>query len=66
MANRINLKRKYHRVTINMSASESVALGAMSYLEDLSPAKFVRHMIRKTARVRLPTLTEEIKKEARA
>jgi hypothetical protein len=49
-----------------MSASESVALGAMSYLEDLSAAKFVRHLIRKTARVRLPILTDEIKKEARA
>jgi hypothetical protein len=66
MFRKTDLKRKYHRVTINMSASESVALGAMSYLEDLSPAKFVRHLIRKTARVRLPTLRKEIEKEARA
>jgi hypothetical protein len=66
LAKKFHLKRKYHRVTINMSASESAALGAMSYLQDLTPAKFVRHLIRRTARVRLPILRNEIDKEARA
>jgi hypothetical protein len=66
MAKKSPLKRAYHRVTINMSAAEAVALGAMSYLEDLSPAKFVRALIQRTARVRLPTLTKEIRKEVRA
>lgn len=66
LAKKVRLKRKYHRVTVNMSASESVALGAMSYLQDHSPARFVRHLIWRTAEVRLPTLRNEINKEARA
>jgi hypothetical protein len=42
--------------------SESSALGAAAYLKNLSPASYVRDLIRKTTRTAIPKLRNEIKK----
>jgi hypothetical protein len=46
-----------------MTASESAALGAVSYLRNVSPASYVRELIRKNVKRLLPTL---YKKEIKA
>jgi hypothetical protein len=59
-------KRRYHRVTVNLTESESAGLAAASYLKNVSPASYVRNLIRKTTRAEVPKLRSEIKKASRA